>query len=598
MNHFQSILKRIVPVALFLLMIAILACSSSYVTAATKTTVNNNNNKKKKNFTTPTPKVTPKTTPTPVPTVTPTPTSTPTPMPTSTPIPTSTPTSTPTPTPMIDSQALAGYQHVVYVKDFGAYGDGIHDDTKAINQALNSGADAVVFDNNAFYKTNDYITMQTSGVTVIGNHATLFTDNDYRSRSNFYEWYYNVEASNITINELNITARENILVGYKTQFVIMNASNVTVNNCTFTIPDTVLSSGATHDIEYSNLDLFTGWHNITIQNSTFTNLADTNAGVAAEFRDIYNKGASGLIFTNNTCTSNCHDEIIAMFTGSTTTITDISVTNNTINALSGTVSKPRTLGISLGYDGFGLNSITFTGNTVTVFADFAAIAVGDSKNVTISGNTIHFTPLATTNSAYLLKGSIVDNNINVSNNNIEISNNPSANFAGISNGYLSVSNNNIICNSAVTEALFANNAVVNNNTIIVNEAAKRLGSSLTTFQGNTVTFNSTISTMFEFYSKTFTSDVSINNNNITCKSSATTNDTLFMLNGTRLNGYIFSFSDNNVTCSATGTTKSFYYMAIADSATQKVILSNNSTSLYTNTYVEGGISSIYNIIYV
>ena len=591
MNNFQSILKRIVPVALFLVMIAVISCSSSYVAAATKTTANN-----KKNVTTPTPKVTPKPTSTPIPTATPTPTptSTPTPAPTSTPTPA--PTSTPTPTPSIESQALAGYQNVVYVKDFGAYGDGIHDDTKAINQALNSGADAVVFDKNAFYKTNDYITMQTSGVTVIGNNATLFTDNDYRSRSNFYEWYYNVEASDITINELNITARETILVGYKTQFVIMNASNVVVNNCTFTIPNTVLSSGASHDIEYSNLDLFTGWHNITIQNSTFTNLADTNAGVSAEFRDIYNKGAGGLIFTNNTCTSNCHDEIIAMFTGSSTTITDISVTNNSINALSGTVSKPRTLGISLGYDGFGLNSITFTGNTVNVFSDFAAIAVGDSKNVTISSNTINFTPLATTNSSYLLKGSVVDNNINVSNNNIVISNNPSANFAGISNGYLNLSNNNIICNTAVTEALFANNTVVTNNTIIVNEAAKRLGSSLTTFQGNTVTFKSSISTMFEFYSKTFTSDVSITNNNITCQLASTTNDTLFMLNGTKLSGYTFSFSNNNVTCSASSTTKSFYYMAIADSTPQKIILSNNSTSLYTNTYIEGGISSLYNIV--
>ena len=588
MINLKSIRNRIVPVVLCAVLIPIISFSASSVVSA-RTTPNN-----KKHVTAPTPTITPKPTSTPTPTIAPKPTPTPTlaPTPTATPA----PTIVPTPTSTINSFSLANYQKVAYVQDFGAYGDGIHDDTNAINQALNSGADAVVFETNAFYKTNDYITLNTSGVTVIGNNATLFTDNDYRSRANFYEWYFNIEASNITINELNIEARETILVGYKTQFVILNATDVTVSNCTFTIPSTVLSSGASHDIEYSNLDLFTGWHNITIQGSTFINLADTNAGVNAEFRDIYNKGAGDLFFTNNTLTSNCHDEIIAMFTGSATTITNISVTNNYMNAFAGTVSKPRTLGISLGYDGFGLSNLTFSGNTANISADFAAIAVGDSKNVTINNNTINFTPLTNTNPVYLLKGSYLDDNVYVTGNTIEIINNPSANFGGISNGHINLSNNNITCNAIVTDALFANDSVVSNNTIIANAATKRLGSSLISFQDNTVTFNSTISTMFEFYNKTFTSDVTINNNNITCQQATTTNDTLFMLNGTTLNGYVFTLSNNTVTCLPSSTTKSFYYMAISDSTTQKIVLTNNSLSKYTNSYIEGGTSSLYHII--
>ena len=438
--------------------------------------------------------------------------------------------------------------------------------------------------------------MRTSGVTVFGNQATLFTDNSYRSRSNFYEWYFNVEASQIVINDLRIEARETILVGYKTQFAIMFASDVTVNNCNFIIPATVLSSGATHDIEYSNLDLFTGWHNITIQNSTFTNLADTAAGVAAEFRDIYNKGAGGLLFVNNTLTSNCHDEILAMFTGSTTTITDIRVINNYINALPGSISIPRNLGISVGYDGFGLDGVIFSENTMNITADYAAIVVGDSRNVTITNNNINFTPLPNMNPSFLLKGTYSNNNINITNNTIGIMNNPSANFGGISNGAINLNQNYITVNSIVKEALFYDNSVVTNNTIIANEAVKRLGSSLTTFQGNNVTFNNAISTMFEFYNKSFGDNVNITDNIINCQKPSVANDTLFMLNGTRLNGYVFTLSNNSVITAPDSPAKSFYYMAIADTTTQQIVLTGNSLSNYTNTYIQGGWSSVYNII--
>ena len=589
--------KRIASVALITVFLVTIG---SPIVSSAKAAPNNKKNETAANSSskgkpTPKPTLAPTPKPTPKPTLAPTPKPTLAPTPTTPPTPTVAPTTAPTPTPMLGI-SLEGFEKVAFVNDFGAYGDGVHDDTQAINQAFNSGADAVVFEQNATYKTSDYIAMRTSDVTVFGNQATLFTDNSYRSRSNFYEWYFNVEASRITINDLKIEARETILVGYKTQFAIMFASDVVVNNCTFVIPSTVLSSGASHDIEYSNLDLFTGWHNVVIKNSTFTNLADTNAGVAAEFRDIYNKGAGGLLFTNNTLTSNCHDEILAMFTGSTTTITDILVSNNVINAITGTISKQRTLGISLGYDGFGLNNVTFSDNIINIAADFAAIAIGDSRNVTISNNTINYTPLGNINPSFLLKGAYNNHNVNVSNNIIDIRNNPSANFGGISNGYINLNQNRITCNSVVKEALFYNNSIVTGNTIVATEAVKRLGSALNTFQGNTVTFYNTISTMFEFYNKTLGEDVNIKDNILTCQQATTTNDTLFMLNGTRLNGFVFTLSNNTVYTAPSSTVKSFYYMAISDTTTQTIVLTNNTLSKYTNSYIEGGWSSIYNII--
>jgi|LSQX01.2.fsa_nt_gb hypothetical protein len=570
MIHFKSTFKRALSVALFMFIIILLGTSS--IASAKKS-----NNRKN-----------------PAPTATPTPRPkrpTPTPLPSPTPLPTPTPTPTPPARP-----PLEGYKNVVYVEDLGAYGDGVHDDTKAINNALNSGADAVVFEANATYKTDNIIAMQTSGVTIFGNNASLFTDDDYRKSTNYYEWYFNVEASNIVIKDLRIEARESRPVGYKTQFVVIDASNITVDNCTFYIPSTVIPNGYYRDLEYSNLDLFTGWHNVTIKNSTFINLADVDRGVNAEFRDIWNHEASDLLFTNNTLTSNCHDEILASFTGSTTTIRNLNITNNTINALAGIYSKPRTLGVSLGYDGFGLDNVIFSNNTLNVSADYAAIAIGDSTNVTVNNNTINFTPLVNWNPVYVFKGAYLDNNVNVINNTIEVLNNPSANFAGISDGYIKVSYNNITSNTNVSEALFYNNGVVSNNTIIVNGNTKRLGSSIISFKDNMVTFNGTISTMFEFYNKTFYSDITIVDNIINCNTDSNNNETLFMLNGTTMNGYVFTLSNNTVSCPMSTTDKSFYYMSISDKTRQTIVLTNNTIPMFIHTYIEGGMSSIYNIV--
>ena len=68
---------------------------------------------------------------------------------------------------------LHAINDTVSVNQFGAYGDGEHDDANAIQVALNAGYKNVSFENTK-YKFGSRICMKTSNVFVFGNSATLF----------------------------------------------------------------------------------------------------------------------------------------------------------------------------------------------------------------------------------------------------------------------------------------------------------------------------------------------------------------------------------------------------------------------------------------
>jgi polygalacturonase len=65
-------------------------------------------------------------------------------------------------------------QDVVSVKDFGAVGDGVADDTAAIQAALNSNARTIHLIGGQTYKVTSSITIPANKI-VVGNGATITT---------------------------------------------------------------------------------------------------------------------------------------------------------------------------------------------------------------------------------------------------------------------------------------------------------------------------------------------------------------------------------------------------------------------------------------
>lgn len=145
-------------------------------------------------------------------------------------------------------------EHCLYPEMFGAYGDGTHDDTAAIQQTVDSAASgAKIIFNARSYKTTDTIDVQTDYLSFNGNG-----------------FYYNTQIESTASPVMRVSnSGANF---YKVQFINSNgAAGASTNTCVkFDIIDH-------NDAVFDNCQ-FTGFfycvecygRNITIKQSTFT----------------------------------------------------------------------------------------------------------------------------------------------------------------------------------------------------------------------------------------------------------------------------------------------------------------------------------------
>lgn len=358
------------------------------------------------------------------------------------------------------------YDDIVFVKQFGAKGDGNHDDTKAIQDALDSGASTIIFEPGE-YRLSSYLVFNKDDVTIQGNGATLFTDNRYRNRTQFFEWLVLIQADHITMNDLNIEARESIKVGYKTQLGICHSTDVSINQCNFIIPSTVLSDASDRNVEYTNMDLYSDWHDITVKECVFKNFADSEAGSCLIARDLLGQPSDGLVFKNNTCSKITHDEIIFV-TGQGGTVKDVKILNNTLTMKEKT-SSPSDICISLGTaDAISTDNVIFKNNKINFRSAYAMMTFGNSTNVHVTNNTIKYTKSGSkAGGVVFTQGDKVDN-IRITKNKITIKNISSHTICSFNDANTSFIQNKIVIKCSFSNPLFAFKTVsVRNNTVSI-----------------------------------------------------------------------------------------------------------------------------------
>lgn len=164
----------------------------------------------------------------------------------------------------------------VSVNQFGAYGDGEHDDANAIQLALNSKYSNIVFES-VDYRIKSLLRIKNSNTFLIGNNAKIIYGNDFVWSDNSCAIYIvgsntrhisNIGIYGITLYEDTIVSeRENVMVR------IEYAENLDFYNTNI-----IATNVKENNRKVTNIDLKEYWENINIIGCELINLTDGNVG--------------------------------------------------------------------------------------------------------------------------------------------------------------------------------------------------------------------------------------------------------------------------------------------------------------------------------
>ena len=386
-------------------------------------------------------------------------------------------------------------------------------------------------------------------------------------------------TDNCNINNLKIEAREtqNLENLYSAQ-VYIGASNIKVQNCSFKVPETTSSEHG-----YNNIDLYTAWHNVLIENCELYLANNAKSGGCIWVRDLFNRGASDLTFTNNKCYKKTHDEILAVFMGS---IENVNILNNTF--IMDESEDPSTMAFTFGSkSSIKADNIKFEGNTVDVKATMDLFVSKNTNNLSIKNNKMKFERVTTKTNTFVMY--VPENNVQdaiIENNEIEIQNNTGTAIHGIltsNSKNITFNKNKLTVNSSIAEA-FSGGMFNTNNTITFNGEVNILVNKPREYNGNNITFNNRLGAIAQYFVGTIDWNSDIKNNNFEINFEETESNKksiILMFNGGTLDNHIVTFDGNTVKYDKGNTRANLIYLLnLQDQTPQTINITNNKISGY------------------
>ncbi len=255
----------------------------------------------------------------------------------------------------------------VNVTDINSY-SGNDDSTESLKAAFNCGAFMLNFPSGGGFLVTEGIVITANNLTINGNNSSLFTNQNYPSTVNKYLEHIKIDGCiNVVWDRLNIIElQSHVITSVVTQLQLLRSQGIKIKNSIFRGPGPKLVRGEDNQplfsnagysamtyqdnerFNHNNIDLYTGWHDVTISGCELYLSHDGPAGLSVMARDISGLGASGLVMENNYVEKVCHDEILAIGMPNAI-LSDIVVKNNTFVMYDGKASSSIT-GVLIGQE--------------------------------------------------------------------------------------------------------------------------------------------------------------------------------------------------------------------------------------------------------
>ena len=303
----------------------------------------------------------------------------------------------------------------VSVNQFGAYGDGEHDDANAIQLALNSKYSNIVFES-VDYRIKSLLRIKNSNTFLIGNNAKIIYGNDFVWSDNSCAIYIvgsntrhisNIGIYGITLYEDTIVSeRENVMVR------IEYAENLDFYNTNI-----IATNVKENNRKVTNIDLKEYWKNINIIGCELINLTDGNVGGNIWIR-AGKEGTGNIKMEKNYISKSCHDETIAIFGNGE--INNVIIQENEFKIDETNVTVKSSPIINIGNNMNKLTNVKFLNNNLDIKAGSLLFWISNSEDVKINNNSINFENISGNPYMRYFKEEESANNVEIANNDIAI----------------------------------------------------------------------------------------------------------------------------------------------------------------------------------
>ena len=308
-------------------------------------------------------------------------------------------------------------KYVINVKDYGAKGDSITDDTAVIQAALNTGQSIFIPPTNNYYKINGTLYLTANGQTVSGVgplSKIVQTGNDPTTASVFIA----SSVSNVRFENLYVIPGSSVsLITQGFAFYLYNSSNSSVNNCLVTghrrggiglvscsycqikgntIRDSIVNPATDNHIQSgSDINIFYQSSNNIVMGNTIVN----GCGIGISVQTI-NPGDTAIdnVISGNSVSNEGIYGIMVYKNNSTDNFTRNLIVGNNVDTVTGNIQQ-ASYGYVYGtgiyvqgaeYTIVSYNNIYNTNTNPNIYLQLAPGGIGATNvtNVTITGNSI------------------------------------------------------------------------------------------------------------------------------------------------------------------------------------------------------------------
>lgn len=360
---------------------------------------------------------------------------------------------------------------VLSVKQFGAKGDGVHEDQYCIIDAMQFGSDCV--NNTAYnfdrsliylpegeYKAVNQIQANVSNMNLVGegDSSVIFTDNEYRLDYSYDEPFFaSWNGKNNYFANFKLDAREVDIQKYMRQMCLYYCENLYIYNVTYHIPQEAWSGEYFQDKQYTNLTFFSGNKNVTVDSCKLYQMSGTYRGANMGIMDFWKRGTENITIMNCELHDNARDEQIGIFslTGDTKNsyIKNVDFINNTMYSYTTPhkdVHQWRTMCFTVGYNPNNVEDINISGNHFIAEVDSKFMTFGDVKNCVVENNIFEMVLREGPSVSIFDSSNSADENVLIRNNEFFITyfDNPNDDI-GISTGHLTFTGNRVFTDASI-----------------------------------------------------------------------------------------------------------------------------------------------------